>query len=413
MNIKIIFILLFLFSNFWEIFLNILNLKYSLRRGKDIPENFKDVIDNETISRSLNYLRDRTIFNNFEIVIKTILYLIGLIYLFPLFEKISIDIVYKSGSFNYKFYQSIIFFLLSGIYIFIVDLPFDIFYTFKIEKKFGFSKITKKLYLIDKIKVIILSIIIGLPILYILISFIMNFKLFFIPLSLILISITFLINIIYPSIILPLFYKFETLKNDDLKNKILNLVNKANLKFENVYVINESSRSSHTNAFFAGIGKTKKIVFYDTLLNNHSEDEILSIFAHELGHYKKGHIFKSFLLSSLFIIFVLLLFNLLIKTKVSELFFSCDLCIDLKIVYTGVFLSTILFPVEFFMNSISRKFEFEADEFSSNLTDKNYIINSLKRIFKENLSNLTPHPLYSKIKYSHPPPIERIEHLIN
>lgn len=409
--IKIIFILIFLFSNIWELILNNLNLKHSFEKGKDVPEIFKDSLEEETLKKSLNYLKDKTILSKIEIIIKTIFILIGLIYLFPLFENLAIKFVYNKISLNYSFYQSIIFFILLGVFVFLIDLPFDIIFTFKIEKKYGFSNITPKLYIIDKIKMIILSLIIGLPLLYIFINFVLKIKLFFIPLSLIIIGVIFLINIIYPSIILPLFYKFEKLQNEDLKNKIFNITQKVGLKFENIYVMNASSRSTHTNAFFSGLGKTKKIVFYDTLLKNHSEEEILSIFAHELGHYKKGHIFKSVLLSSIFIFIVLFLFNVLINTQISEVFYSCKKCIDLKILYTSIFLSSILFPIEFLINSISRKFEFESDDFAAKLTDKYSMIKSLKKIFKENLSNLFPHPLFSKFKYTHPPPIERIEHL--
>lgn len=409
--IKFIFILVFLFSNIWELILNNLNLEHSYKKGKEVPEIFKDALDEETLRKSLNYLKDKTYLSNIEIIIKAIFILIGLIYFFPLFENIAIKLTYSKDFTDYSFYQSIIFFILAGLFVFLIDLPFDIIFTFKIEKKYGFSNISPKLYIIDKIKIIIISLIIGLPLLYIFINFVLKIKLFFIPLSLIIIGLTFLINIIYPSIILPLFYKFEKLQNEDLKNKILNITHKVGLKFENIYIMNASSRSTHTNAFFSGLGKTKKIVFYDTLLKNHSEEEILSIFAHELGHYKKGHIFKSFLLSSIFIFIVLFLFNILINTKISEVFYSCKNCIDLKIIYTGIFLSSILFPIEFLINSISRKFEFESDDFAAKLTDKNSMIKSLKRIFKENLSNIFPHPLFSKFKYTHPPPIERIEHL--
>lgn len=409
--IEIIYILIFLFSNLWELFLNNLNLKHAILKGKEIPEIFKDTIQKETLEKSLNYLKDKVKLSNIETITKTTFIIFGLIYLFPLFEKISINLMNNFGFMSYNFYQSIIFFVLLGLFLFIIDLPFDIYFTFKIEKKYGFSNITRKLYIIDKIKIIILTLTIGLPLIYGLINFILNYKLFFIELSLIIIAITFLINIIYPWLILPLFYKFEKLENEELKNKIFNILEKVNLKFENIYVINASTRSTHTNAFFSGIGKTKKIVFYDTLIKNHPKDEILSIFAHELGHYKKGHIFKSFLLSSIFIIIVLFLFNILINTKVSEVFYSCKNCIDLKIIYTGIFLSSILFPIEFIINSISRKFEFESDNFAAKLTDKESMIKSLKRIFNENLSNLFPHPLYSKFKYTHPPPIERIDNL--
>jgi Peptidase family M48. len=193
------------------------------------------------------------------------------------------NLIYKNELANFSFYQSLIFFSLLGIFIFLTDLPFDIYFTFKLEKIYGFSNITKKVYIIDKIKIIIISILIGIPLLYIFILILNKFKFFFLPLSFIIIFFILIINIIYPSLILPLFYKFEKLEDDSLKNKILKITEKEDLKFENIYIINASTRSSHTNAFFSGFGKTKKIVFYDTLIKNHTENEILSIFAHELG----------------------------------------------------------------------------------------------------------------------------------
>jgi STE24 endopeptidase len=411
--IKFLFLIVYIFSNLWEIFLNYLNLKYAKNRGRDVPDIFKDTIDENILKKSLNYLRDKTYFLNIEIFIKTLIFVLSMIYLFPFFEKLSMNLIYKNELANFSFYQSLIFFSLLGIFIFLTDLPFDIYFTFKLEKIYGFSNITKKVYIIDKIKIIIISILIGIPLLYIFILILNKFKFFFLPLSFIIIFFILIINIIYPSLILPLFYKFEKLEDDSLKNKILKITEKEDLKFENIYIINASTRSSHTNAFFSGFGKTKKIVFYDTLIKNHTENEILSIFAHELGHYKKGHIFKSFLLTSIFTIFILLLFNILYYSKISTPFYSCNLCIDLKIIYTGIFLSSIVFPIEFLINTISRKFEFESDEFAMKLTDKNSIIKSLKNIFRENLSNLFPHPLYSKFKYSHPPPLERILHILN
>lgn len=413
MTFKILFLTLFIASNIWEIFLNNLNLKYSQKKGKEVPEIFKDTIDENLLNRSLNYLKDKVNFLNIEVLIKTLITIFGLIYLFPLFEKFSINLVYKNDFSNYSFTQSLIFFVLLGAFLFIIDLPFDIYFTFKLEKRYGFSNITPKIYISDKIKTIILSILIGVPLLYLFILILNNFKFFFLPLSLIIIFVIFLINIIYPSFIIQLFYKLEKLENENLKEKILKISEKEGLKFENVYVMNASSRSSHTNAFFSGLGKTKKIVFYDTLIKNHAEDEILSIFAHELGHYKKGHIIKSFILMSIFIIFVMFLFNILYYTKISEVFYACKYCIDLKILYTTIFLSSIFSYFEFYVNSISRKFEFESDEIATKLTDKTSMIKSLKRLFKENLSNLFPHPLYSKFKYTHPPPIERIEHILN
>ncbi|MGC8943771.1 MAG: M48 family metallopeptidase [Caldisericia bacterium] len=413
MNIyKIIFILVFLLSNLWEIFLYNLNLKYSLKQNK-IPDIFKDTINEEEFKKSKNYLKDKTKFVITELIIKTIITLTGLIYLFPLFENKAHEMVSSPNNkfiiFTKDLTQILIFVLFLGVLYFLSDLPFDIMNTFYLEKKYGFSKITIKTYVLDKIKTIILIFILGFFLLLGFYKIVFTFKYWFIILSIFIIVVIFLINIIYPSFILPLFYKFEKLKDENLRKRIEDIVKKVNLKFENIYVINASSRSLHTNAFFSGIGKVKKIVFYDTLINNHTEDEIISVFAHELGHYKKGHIVKSFFLSSITVFVFIFLINFLKNSTFINSLYNNTFAISLPFVYSIIFIFSFSNIVELITNTISRKFESESDRYAVELTNKEGMIESLKKLVKVNLSNLTPHPLYSKFKYTHPPPVERIE----
>lgn len=409
---KIIFILIFLLSNLWEIFLYNLNLKHSLKQDK-IPDIFKDTITYEEFKKSKNYLKDKTKLVITEVVFKTIITLIGLIYLFPFFENKANEIVSLSYNkfiiFTKDFTQILIFVLFLGVLYFLTDLPFDIINTFYLEKKYGFSKITTKTYILDKIKTIILILILGFFLLLGFYKIVFTFKYWFIILPIFIIVVIFLINIIYPSLILPLFYKFEKLKDENLRKRIEELIKKVNLRFENIYIINASSRSLHTNAFFSGIGKVKKIVFYDTLINNHTEDEVVSIFAHELGHYKKGHIVKSFFLSSIMVFVVIFLINFLKNSTFINSLYNNTFAISLPFVYSIIFIFSFSNIVELITNTISRKFEFESDRYAVELTNKEGMIESLKKLVKVNLSNLNPHPLYSKFKYTHPPPVERIE----
>jgi len=414
---KIIYLLVFLLSRGWEIFLYYLNLKHSLKENK-VPDIFKETISEEEFKKSKNYLKDKTNFIIIETIFKTVITVIGLVYLFPLFEKTAINVAYSSSNsfkiFNSGFTQVIIFFSILGILYFLSDLPFDIYNSFYLEKRYGFSKINLKLYLSDKIKTIIISIVFGFLILFGFFNllFFIGGNYWWLSLSIFIILVIFLINIIYPTLLLPLFYKFEKLSDDSLRKKIEDIIKKTNSKFENIYVINASSRSSHTNAFFSGIGKTKKIVFFDTLINNHTEDEISSIFSHELGHYKKGHIVKSFLLSSILVFFLMFLLDFLKNSALINSFYACALCIDLPYVYTFIFISSFSPFFELIVNSISRKFEFEADKYAVEITNKDSMIESLKKLAKMNLSNLNPHPLFSKFKYNHPPPLERIEAIL-
>ena len=206
---KIIYLLVFLLSRGWEIFLYYLNLKHSLKENK-VPDIFKETISEEEFKESKNYLKDKTNFIITETIFKTVITLIGLIYLFPLFEKIATNVAYSSNNgfkiFNSGYTQIIIFFFFLGILYFLIDLPFDIYDSFYLEKRYGFSKINLKLYLSDKIKTILISIILGFLLLFGFFKIIFSgFNYWWLSLSILIIVVIFLINIIYPTLLLPLF----------------------------------------------------------------------------------------------------------------------------------------------------------------------------------------------------------------
>jgi len=218
---------------------------------------------------------------------------------------------------------------------------------------------------------------------------------------------------LYPVLIAPIFNKFEPISNDELKDKIVNLMSKAGLGVKGIFQMDAGIRSKHTNAYFTGLGKTKRIVLFDTLLKSHPNDEILSILAHETGHWIKKHIIKQLILMEtlslvgLFIIAKLLDWNLIYQTFGFEG----------KIPYVGLFLVPVLLaPIGYFLSpagsAISRKYEKEADTVAVSLTgDAGPMISALIRLSAENLSNLVPHKIYSWFNYSHPAPVERIERL--
>jgi len=179
------------------------------------------------------------------------------------------------------------------------------------------------------------------------------------------------------------------------------------LSISNIFVIDQSKRSLHTNAFFSGVGKSKRLILFDTLLKVHSEEEILAIFAHEVGHYIKRHILKLIFINSL--IFFVMIFSLfiLVNSKVVNLAFGVSKFYSVAL-YATIFVGSIMSLLEFVYNSISRRFEYEADRVAADITSKQIIINALKRLVKSNLSNLYPHPLFVFFKYTHPTPLERI-----
>jgi STE24 endopeptidase len=222
-----------------------------------------------------------------------------------------------------------------------------------------------------------------------------------------------LVTVLYPTVIAPLFNKFVPLDKSNLKADIEQLAKKEGIEIEGIYQMDASRRTRHTNAYFSGLGKAKRIVLFDSLIQSHSQEEVLSILAHEIGHLKKNHIKKQLIISSIVSLFLFFMASKLITCRVLyESFGFSD-----TPYYVGLFLVGILWePVSFFLSplgmAISRKFEREADYYSIEIIKRaKPLSTALKKMAKENLSNLRPHPLYVFFNYSHPPLLERIEYL--
>jgi STE24 endopeptidase len=219
-----------------------------------------------------------------------------------------------------------------------------------------------------------------------------------------------LVTVLYPIVIEPLFNKFTPLEEGELKTDIEQLVNKEGFKIEGVYQMDATRRTRHTNAYFSGIGKTRRIVLFDSLVESHSREEILSILAHEIGHMKKNHIKKQLVIAGLV---SLLLFYAASKLMTSRVLYTSFGFLHMPY-YVGLFLAGILWePLSFFLSpigmAISRKFERDADAYSFQVLKRaKPLAGALKKMAKENLSNLMPHPVYVFFNYSHPPLLERI-----
>jgi len=311
-------------------------------------------------------------------------------------------------------WQALIFFGVLSLIGGVAGIPFDIYHTFVLEKKYGFSTITWKLWLTDLVK----SVIISAVLMGVMLSAFMAFILY-LPKSwwfwawVFFTAFEILLMWLYPVVIAPLFNKYEPIKDEELKEKITSLLAKVGLKAKGIFQVDEGKRSKHTNAYFTGIGKTKRIVLYDTLLASHSHEEILAVLAHEIGHWKKKHILKQLIfmivLSLIGIYFVYLIVNW------PPLYGAFGL--KYTPVYAGLLLVSIyLSCIGFFFSPlgaiISRRYEREADKMAHELVGTSEpMINALKRLAKDNLSNLHPHPLYVWFYYSHPPLIKRIEYL--
>ena len=410
-NILLIaFLVAFVVSSVFRLLLTYINVSYLRRHGHDVPEVFQGEIDEATLARMTEYTADSSRFGAvahfFDDAVTLLVLLSGFL---PLLVGIVL-------SWNLHFILSgLIFFgalaLLSGI----LDIPFSLYSTFVIEKRYGFSTITVRLWITDLSKSLLISAMLSGMLLGAMLALVYYAeRTWWLWVWLVFSAFQMLVVWLYPVLIAPLFNKFEPIENEALKEAIIALLAKVGLKTGGVFQVDAGKRSKHTNAYFTGFGKTKRIVLYDTLLKSHASEEILSVLAHEAGHWKKRHIIKQLILTETFsLVFLYLVYRLIDWSLLYQTFGFAE-----KIPYVGLLLIAALFgPAVFFLTPIgamlTRRFEREADDFCYNLVGTTVpMINALKRLAKDNLANLHPHPFYAWFYYSHPPLTERIARLL-
>ena len=296
-----------------------------------------------------------------------------------------------------------------------IDLPFSIYRNFILEQRFGFNRMTVRTFIGDLIKEILITLILTLPLIYA-ILYLMNLDsirdFWWIYVWIIITLFTLTMMWIYPSFIAPIFNKFNPLDNEVLKNRITSLLERTGFGSDGIYVMDGSKRSSHGNAYFTGIGKNKRIVFFDTLLNGMEDKEIEAILAHELGHFHHKHTRQRMISSFVFSFVSLAILGYLIN----QVWFYNGLGISTPSAHTALVLFSFALPVfSFFItpfsNLMSRKHEYQADAFAATHTDAKDLISSLIKLYKENSSSLSPDKLYSAFHDSHPSAVLRIERL--
>ena len=295
----------------------------------------------------------------------------------------------------------------------ILTTPFSYYRTFVIEEKFGFNKSTKKLFWIDKIKGWLMSAILGGVILATIIWFYQQTgKDFWIYAWILVAVFSVFMNLFYSKLIVPLFNKQTPLEEGELKSAIKNYAQKVGFTIDNIFVIDGSKRSTKANAYFSGFGSQKRITLFDTLINDLETEEIVAVLAHEVGHYKKKHIIFNLITSLLLTGFTLFILSLFINSSIlSEALGVSIPSFHIGLIAFGILYSPISEITGLFMNYISRKFEYQADNFAKETFAANPLITSLKKLSKNSLSNLTPHPAYVFMHYSHPTLLERIRNL--
>lgn len=406
MEAKSILILLLAILSFDFIFNKVLEFLNIRSMKEELPDEVKDIYDEEKYKKSIAYAKSN---NKFGLLTSTFSFILSFALLatgfFGWFDQEVHDIIATEELVSLAFFGLL--FLASDI----LNIPFQLYDTFVLEERFGFNKTTPKTFVFDKLKGYLLTVIIGGLILFVLLKLITMFGPDFWIYFWIVISVFILfMNMFYTTLILPLFNKLTPLEDGELKEEIEAYSKKINFPLDNIFVIDGSKRSSKSNAFFSGIGKKKKIVLYDTLIENHSKEELVAVLAHEVGHFKKKHIITGYLLSILQTGFTLFIMSLIIfSPAMSEALGGSQLAIHLNLLAFGILYSPISHFVGLFMNILSRKNEYEADAYAKETYNGTFLQQALKKLSVDNLSNLFPHPAYVFINYSHPPLLKRLK----
>lgn len=392
-----------LFSYILSRYLDNLNSK---NRNKKIPKELEGIYDDDKYKKSQEYGKANSKFSFLSSTFMIILTL-GM---FVLFGFNFINEIAISFS-DHIIWSALIFF---GILMFasdIIGIPFSIYSVFVIEEKFGFNKTTGKTFVLDKIKGWLLGGIIGGGLLALIIwLYSITEEMFWIYAWIALTVFSVFMAMFYSSIIVPLFNKQTPLEEGELRDAIENFSKKADFKLTNIYVIDGSKRSTKANAYFSGLGPKKRIVLYDTLINDLSVDEIVAVLAHEIGHYKKKHSLKGIIFSVIQSGIMLYIFSIFVNNiELSKAMGSQSVSFQLGLIAFGILYSPISTIIGLFMNVISRKHEYQADKFAKDHGQANGLVSGLKKLSEKNLSNLTPHPYYVFFNYSHPTLYQRIK----
>lgn len=404
MNIYAIIILAAIAVDFvLDIVSNRLNLK---ALTKELPEEFEGVYDEDTYAKSQEYTKVRTRFG----------------FLTTVFDLVLLLGFWFSGGFNWldqivrswefsELVTGIVYIVILLVAKSIISLPFSIYSTFVIEERFGFNKTTPKTFVMDLLKGLLLGGLIGIPLLAGILAFFMytgEWAWFYVWIAVTVF--TLIMQYVAPTWIMPLFNKFTPLGEGELRTEIEEYTEKVNFPLQGLFVIDGSKRSSKSNAFFTGFGKNKRVALYDTLVENHTVPELVAVLAHEIGHYKKKHIVKGMVISVVHTAVLFFLLSIFLNAEgLYDAFYMEQMSVYTGLIFFGMLYSPIEMILSVFMQMSSRKHEYEADEFAASTTEQpGDMISTLKKLSKDNLSNLTPHPFYVFLNYSHPPVLQRI-----
>jgi STE24 endopeptidase len=395
------------------VFQMVLDYLNTTRFSADLPKELKDIYDEESYKKSQKYLKTNS---KFGLLVSTLSFLV-------------IILLVVSGAFGWldnrintlsenPIIQALLFFGIVGLAADLLSTPFSLYSTFVIEEKFGFNKTTPKTFLLDKFKSWLLMAVIGGGLLALVVFIYQQTgEQFWIWVWIVLSIFSIFMSMFYSTLIVPLFNKQEKLENGELRDKLEHFAQRAGFKLKNIYTINGSKRSTKANAYFTGLGHKKRIVLYDTLIEKQTNDEIIAVLAHEIGHYKKKHIISGLALSLINSLITLFILSVFIKPdsdialSLAQSLGSSSFSFHVGLLAFGILYGPLSFITGTLMNIWSRKNEYEADRYAGSFGLAQDLVSALKKLSVDSLSNLRPHPSYVFFHYSHPTLLQRIHAL--
>lgn len=404
-TVFLIILIIVIADYLFERFLDYLNTK---RWTNELPSELSEIYNEEEYRKSQEY---KKVNHKFGMLTSTFSFLLILGML--LFGGFALTDQWVSTITSNSILSALLFFAILGLASDILGIPFSLYDTFVIEEKFGFNKTSPITFVLDKLKGWLLAVILGGGIFSLIIwLWLQTGSMFWILAWGVITLISVFITMFYSSIIVPLFNKQTPLEDGGLKDAINGFAKKAGFQLKNIYVIDGSKRSTKANAYFTGIGPKKRIVLYDTLIKEMTNNEIVAVLAHEIGHYKKKHVISGLVLGIIQTGILMYVFSLLVSSPIlSKALGVEEPKFHIGMVAFGMLYTPLSLLIGIAMNVLSRKNEYQADAFAAQFGLANELGSALKKLSVNNLSNLTPHPLYVFFHYSHPTLLQRLQKL--
>lgn len=401
------FVILIALVLIWKLdfFSTLLNLR---ALSPDVPEGFRDLIDEEKYEQTQEYTRTTATFGVVESVFSLVLFLV--FWWLGGFGWLDENV----RAFGYgPVATGLIFVSVLFLAQHLISLPLEIWDTFVIEEKFGFNQTTPGTFIADQVKGLLLGAIIGLPMLALLLWLFESVPMAWLWGWAAVTTVSLALTYVAPTWIMPLFNKFEPLEEGELKDAIHAMAEQCDFPLKEVSVMDGSKRSTKSNAFFSGFGDNKRIALFDTLIKKHTTDELVGVLAHEIGHFKKRHIIKNLVLGILTTGALFFLLGLLMKNRgLFDAFGVRETSVYLSLIFFSILFQPVNKALSIATHALSRKHEYEADAYAAEVTgNPKAMADALRKLSRDNLSNLTPHPFYVFLNYTHPPVPKRIEAL--